>query len=116
MEAGRAGFAAFLLADARAELPRPLERFWLERLEDRICQPLGREVFVGDRRRSGAGTRDHRAPEWLVAEKGNNDCGLAERDAGGRRAGAAVMDNARNMLEKPVVWTVAEHKDPIRFT
>src|SRR5277367_4852607 len=115
MKTSRAGFAALFFTDTLSELFRPLERFRLKCLGNRIRKPFRSQILERDRRGASASSRDHGAPKWLIAKKRNNDRRATERYTRCRCACSAMMNDARNVLEKPIVWTVTEHKDLIRF-
>src|SRR5256885_6366317 len=54
---------------------------------------------------------DHVSPDRLVAEEGHDHCRLPGRNSCSCSPSSAVMDNARDVTEEPVMRAVAQHEN-----
>lgn len=80
-------------------------------LAQSIRQFRCRERLVWQGLRARAGSRHNRAPKRLVAKERDDDRGPAQYEPCRGRAGAAVVDDTRDILEQPVVRTAPDHVD-----
>src|SRR5436189_5538893 len=94
-----------------SEFSSPLQGRWVERRCDSSCELISGEVFVWNRSRSCPSLCNHRTPKWLVPKKGHHHCWSAQRDSSSCRARAAMVDNAGNAFEQPVMWAISYHED-----
>ena len=69
-----------------------------------------RELVAGERRGAGPQGAHAAAPVRLVGHVGHDDLRHARPEGGRRGAGAAVVDDARDASEQPVVRDLVEHE------
>lgn len=70
--------------------------------------------MIGEWHRTSSSPGNDFSPELLISKKRNDDSRKSEREPCGRRTGASMVDDTRNLSKEPVVWNASNDENVFR--